>query len=216
MAAHQRRRLASALAHCLFATGVFTGALGCAVDPPAPPDPLDPINPIVPGTTQERIDHSLGRLADLDVLEVEALATSRTEHQWVPYGGTWNSSKVEMEPLEQADRLQSLADMAEQAVAGIDGSDIGGFASEAICYQLDPGKYCLTIDTLAANLNHVNQLEIVDVTDIIRSAPSETGFCYSSWETVGEDDCVRGIKLDAIAQATRDFPSSIPPTEAPE
>ncbi len=212
MAAHQRRRLASALAHCLFATGI-TGALGCAADSPAPPDPVDPI---VPRNAQEHIDHNLGRLAALDVLEIGALAATRTEHQWVPYGGTWNSSQVEMDQVEQADRLQSLADMAEHAVAGIDGADIPELTSDALCYQLAPGKYCLTIDALATNLHHLNQLEMVAVTDIIRSAPAETGFCYSSWETVGEDDCVRGIKLGAIADATRDFPSSVPPTQAPE
>lgn len=209
MAAHHRRRLASALAHYLFVTGV-TGSLGCAVDAPTPPEP------IVSGNAQERIDHSLARLADLDVLEISALADTRTEHQWVPYGGTWSSTKVEMEPVEQAERLQSLAAMTEQAVAGIDAEDIAEFTSDALCYRLEPGKYCLTIATLAGNLDHVNQLEIVEVADIIRAAPAETGFCYSSWEMVGEDDCVRGIKLGAIAEATRDFPSSLPPTEAPE
>ncbi len=214
MAAHQRRRLASALAHYLFATGV-TGALGCAVDPSAPPAAVDPIVPSS-GDAQDRIDHDLGRLADLDVLEIGALAATRTEHQWVPYGGTWSSSEVDMDPVEQADRLESLADMAERAVSGIDAGDIEEFASDALCYQLEPGKYCLTIDTLAGNLTHVNQLEIVEVTDIIRSAPAESGFCYSSWETVGEDECVRGIKLGAIADATRDFPSALPPTGTPE
>lgn len=210
MSAH--RRFASTLAHCLFATT----ALGCAVDPAAPPDPVDPIVPIGPGTAQERIDHQLGRLSTLDVLDLGALATKRTEHQWIPYGGTWNSSEVEMDPVEQADRLESLADMAEQAVAQIDADDIGGFSSESLCYQLEPGTYCLTIDTREANLNAVNQLEIVQVVDIIRNAPAVSGFCYSSWEAVGEDDCVRGIKLGAIADATRDFPKSVPPDQAPE
>lgn len=207
MAAHHRRRLASALAHYLFATGV-TGALGCAVDASSPPS--------VPGTAQDRIDHSLGRLADLDVLDIGALAAMRTEHQWVPYGGTWSASRVEMDLVEQADRLDSLANMAAQVVAGIDAGDIAELGGDSLCYKLEPGRYCLTIDALAANLQRVNQLEIVEVTDIIRTAPAETGFCYSSWETVGEDDCVRGIKLGAIADATRDFPSSVPPTEAPE
>ncbi len=210
MSAHQRRRFASALAHCLFAAGA-TSALGCAADSPAPPDPVAP-----PTTAQERIDDQLGRLAALDVVELGALAATRTEHQWVPYGGTWNSTEVAMDPVEQADRLQSLADMAEQAVAGVDADAITGFAGDALCYQLEPGKYCLTIATLADNLEHVNQLEIVAVTDIIRAAPAVTGFCYSSWEMVGEDDCVRALKLGAIADATRELPSSVAPTKAPE
>ena len=209
MSAHQRRRFASVLAHCLFATGV-TSALGCAVDSPAPPEPA------TPGTAQEHIDDSLGRLAALDVVELGALAATRTEHQWIPYGGTWNSTEVEMDPVEQAERLQSLADMAERAVAGVDADAITGFAGDALCYQLEPGRYCLTIASLAGNLEHVNQLEIVGVTDIIRAAPAVTGFCYSSWEMVGEEDCVRGIKLGAIAEATRELPSSVAPTKAPE
>ncbi len=212
MSAHQRRRLASALTHCLLATS----ALGCAVDPAAPPDPGTPHVPAVPGTAQQRIDDQLGRLTALDVLEIGALATKRTEHQWIPYGGTWSSSEVEMDPVEQADRLESLADMAEQAVAQIDADDIGGFTGDALCYQLEPGSYCLTIETREANLDGINQLEIVSVADIIRSAPAATGFCYSSWETVGEDDCVRGIKLGAIADATRELPRSVPPEQAPE
>ena len=206
MSAQQRRRFASALTHCLLATGV-TGALGCAVDSPAPTEPT---------SAEERIDHHLGRLATLDVLQIQAVATTRTEHQWVPYGGTWSSSEVEMDQVEQADRLQSLADMAEQAVAGVDAGDIAGFASDALCYRLEPGRFCLTISTRETNLDAVNELEIVEVSDIIRSAPAVTGFCYSSWETVSEDDCVRALQLGAIADATRDFPRSVPPDEAPE
>ena len=209
MSARQRRRLASTLARCLFVSGV-TGALGCAVDP-SPPGPPDP-----PVTDQQRIDHELGRLVALDVVEISALATRRTEHQWVPYGGTWSSTEVEMEPAEQADRLQSLAEMAEQAVADIDRADIPGFAGDALCYQLEPGKFCLTIASRESNLNAVNELEIVQVTDIIRAAPAVSGFCYSSWEMVGEDDCVRGLQLGAIADATRELPRSTPPEQAPE
>lgn len=211
MSAHQRRRFASALAHCL----VVAGALGCGVDP-SPSGPPDPVTPTVPADSQQRIEHELDRLAALDVVEISALATLRTEHQWVPYGGTWSSTQVEMEPAEQADRLQSLADMAEQAVVGIDAADIQGFTSDAVCYQVEPGKFCLTIATRESNLNAVNELEIVQVTDIIRSAPAVSGFCYSSWEMVGEEDCVRGLQLGAIVDATRELPRSTPPDQAPE
>ena len=215
MSAHHRRRFASALTHCLLATGV-TGALGCAIDSPTPPDPVEPVVPVEPVGAQERIDHQLGRLAALDVLEITAVATKRTEHQWVPYGGTWNSSEVEMDQVEQANRLQSLADMAEQAIAQVDAAAMTEFSGESLCYQIEPGKFCLTIAAREANLTAVNELEIVQVTDIIRSAPAVTGFCYSSWETVGEDDCLRAHQLGAIADATRDFPRSVPPDQAPE
>jgi hypothetical protein len=205
MSAHQRHRFASALTRCLLASGL-TAASGCAVDSP---DASTSANP------QDRIHRDVQRLAEVDVLQVGALASARTE--WLPSNGTWTSSHVELGLDEQAARIRSLADAAEHAVVGIDEADIGPFGeTNPLCYRLEPDKYCLTIDALATNLARLNQLEIVTVDDIVRSAPASTGFCYSSWETVGVDDCVRGIKLGAIADATREFPSSRAPDQAPE
>jgi hypothetical protein len=217
MSAHQRHRFASRLAHCLAATSLATTGAACVE-----PDPeLPPELPSAPSSPVDRIARELSRLEALEVIELGAVSATRTEHQWVPYGGVWSSTPVPLTAEEQADRLDSLADVAEQAVADADAGQItDSFSDEhgtpSLCTRLDSDHFCLDRALHAGNLHAVNQLEIVEVVDILRTEPAATGFCYASWDTVSEADCVRAFGLRAIADATREFPGADPPDGDPE
>jgi hypothetical protein len=217
MSAASRLRLASRLARCL-ATAALTVPAACAFDDDGPATETPPT------TAEQRLVRELARLHALDVFEVDALATTRTEHQWTPYGGFWQSTEVALTADEQADRVGSLADAAEPAVRRVTAADIADSFWDAegtpsLCTRLQSDEhvgFCLDVELHATNLHRLGQLEIVEVTDIIHSEPATTAFCYSSWTNVSEASCVRALKLGALVEATRDFPSADPPSGEPE
>jgi hypothetical protein len=187
---------------------------------PAPPPASEaPAAAPAPLTDAERIDQGLARLDALEVLDTGALFETRTEHQWVPYGGLWNSHAVEMEEVDIANRVQDLAARAEAAVAAVEGPDAEpAFDAEALCWALGDGAgaHCLTIEPYEADVAALNALEIVEVAGILRDRPAQDGMCYTSWYTVTEADCGRAKRLRAIVEATRDLPAATPPLDSPE
>jgi len=183
MSVKQRYRLAAKLARCIAAGGMTT-VVACA----------NPEEAHEPQTPQEQIERDVERLEALDVMAFGEVAD------------------VEQPAIEErAARLAAFTDLAESAVADIDADDISDqWQNEAgeptLCVRGDSESFCLTIELHAENLQRVNALEIIRVDDIIRSDSGVTGFCYSSWETVNETDCVRGLKLGAIADLVGDEP----------
>jgi len=173
MSAKQRHRFAWKWTRCIAATGMLTAAAcGAATEDE-------------PQTPQEQIARDLDRLDALDVLDVGEMPP-------------------DVDAELQAARLTAFADVAERAVRDVDSGDISeDWQTEAgeptLCIRAGDGAFCLTHELHNDNLRRVNALEIVPVTDIVRSDSEVTGFCYSSWETVTEDECVRGLKLEAIA-----------------
>ncbi len=177
MSASQRHHFAARL---LAAVGV-TGAAACTTPETVEPEPT---------TAEERIARDLDRLEALQLVELGAVATTR--------------------PLdEQADRLNAFADVAEDTVGAVGPEGIAdefwdAEGNPSLCTRMDEGNFCLDRQIHADNLAALNALEIVEVVDILRTEPAMTGFCYSSWDTVHEDDCTRALELDALARATRD------------
>ena len=150
----------------------------CAAEPP----PVDE-----PTTAEQQIARDLDRLESLELVQLGAMSTTRPVD-------------------EQADRLTALTDLAEQAAAS---ATPDGIADEfwdeeggpSLCTRIDAENYCLDRQMHADNLASLNALEIVEVVDILRAEPAATGFCYTSWDTVHEDDCVRALAVDALADS---------------
>lgn len=166
--------------HLAFA-GLTLASAACA-EPPPTEEP--------PSTAEERIAQDLDRLESLELLELGAMSTTRPVD-------------------EQADRLTQLADLAEAAAAAAGPDDIAeDFWDEqenpSLCTRVDEESFCLDRQMHADNLATINGLEIVEVVDILRTSPAATGFCYSSWDTVHEDDCVRAIALDQLVDSAAD------------
>lgn len=148
----------------------------------------------------DRIARGLDRLQDLEVFEVSELIDGQAEASGSPYVDG---------PLEiQTARLEEFATIAEQVTRDISADDIArdfqtSDGEPTLCVRGDEDFHCLTRSLHAENLAQLNELQIVAIDDIIRSDAEVTGFCYSSWETVTEDDCVRALKLQAIATAAK-------------
>jgi hypothetical protein len=214
MSALRRMCFAHNLTTCLAAAGL-TGTIACTATDTQPPEESNTGTPSGKSdyaSAEQRIAEGLQRLDALEVIEVGDLFATRTVHEPIPYTDQWRDVQVEMTADEQADRLAALADAAEQAVSGVDASGISEDffnpdGSPALCYALDD-KFCLTRDMNAENLARANGLEIVGIADILRSQPQMGGHCYSSWDTVREEDCVRALKLEAIVAATAEFPNA--------
>ncbi|MEQ9500278.1 MAG: hypothetical protein RIT81_25615 [Deltaproteobacteria bacterium] len=161
----------------------------------------------------DAIEASLARLEALEVLDVADLVGERTAHAWIPYGGFWSEAKVEMGEEEIARRLEHFVDVAEAAAATVETIPQG---AQGVCWPATPEAFCLTITDHAADLAALDDLEIVDVDGVVRDNAQVDGVCYSSWETVSEDVCLRALKAHAIVEATADFPSRRPPEEPGE
>jgi hypothetical protein len=146
------------------------------------------------GPAASQMERGLERLNALRVFEVSELIGAQAEASGSPYVDG---------PLElQLARLESFADIAEQAVEGISSdafaNDFGNWEQPNLCIRSNE-SVCLTISLHEENLARVNALEIVHVDDIIRSEEAATASCYSNWYTVTEEECVRALKLEAIA-----------------
>ncbi len=165
--------------HLVAAAGLTFAA--CAAEPP----PVDE-----PSTAEQQIARDLDRLESLELVQLGAMSTARPVD-------------------EQAERLTAFTDLAEQAAAGATPDGIAEeFWDEAgnpsLCTRVDADDYCLDRQMHADNLASLNALEIVEVVDILRAEPIATGFCYTSWDTVHEDDCVRALAVASLADSAAD------------
>ena len=191
MSARQRHRFAAKLLRSL-AAGGFISMAACGMS--AEPAPIED-----PAAPEVRIERDLERLRALDVMELGELMDSRTDAS----GSIYTAVPLSVE--EQAQRLEALTDIAEVAVTEVAASAITDqFVDPAgepnLCTRIDADSYCLTIAMHENNLQRVNQLEVIEVNDIIRSDAPVSGACYSSWDPVTEDECVRALKLSAIVE----------------
>jgi hypothetical protein len=191
--------------------------LGAGEAPPAD-DPLGVIfaeagSAFVPaGSARERIERDLGRLEALSVVQVEGLFETATAHSWIPYGGFWSETQVSLSEDEQAERLADLVDRAEAAAAAVSSLEESMAADngfDSLCFPAGE-HYCLTIAQLDADLAALEEVEVVHVSDIVRSNQEVAGACYSSWEPVTAKDWERAYELRALVEATRDLVPSAP------
>lgn len=191
MSVKQRYRFAAKLLRAL-AAGGFISVAACGMPDGSIDDPIDEQS-----APEVRIERDLERLRALEVMELGELMESRTDATGSPY------TAVPMTLDERAERLEVFADVAEVAVVDVSAADISErFSDEAgepnLCVRSGEDVYCLTTAMQEDNLLRANQLEVIAVHDIIRADAPVSGACYSSWDTVTEDDCVRALKLSAI------------------
>ncbi len=204
---------------------LFTAACGGSYGIPLPGD-ADATEPssTAPASLDESsgvplasgsLEESLARLEALELLEVSGLYETRTQHQWIPYGGYWSESEVELTEAETADRLARFVEVAEAAVANAPDAPAPNGANDvdALCYPITADAYCLTRSMHADDLAALDALEIVHIDGMVRDDGEMSGQCYTSWDTVTADDCTRALHVRAVVEATADFADRNPPEE---
>lgn len=154
------------------------------------------------------VEESLARLDALKLFDRGHVIGTQTVHAWVPYGGFWSEGEVELEEEAVAERLHSFVAIAEEVVKAHDGLPL---QADDLCFPAGDDSWCLTRDMHGSDLAALNALEVVELEGIVREEHETSAACYSSWDTVPEEDCKRATIVRSLVEATSHLPSSTPP-----
>ena len=147
----------------------------------------------------------LERLDDVGLLETGDPYETRTTHTWDEDSSSWVSTEEELREGQINRRMLKLVHTAQVVTRNTEPEIPDWVDGDELCFG-SGDAFCLTIEAHEAHIEALDALEIIEVEDMVRDE-AVAASCYSSWYTVTEADCKRAYLVEALVEATADFPS---------